>query len=124
MSISGISQLLLTQFGPNFKGKVKARSRQGQGKVKARSRQRSKPGQGQAKRRSGQVHGKVKERFRQGKSKVKERSRQGLEARSRQDQFNVSKATINTKYILIFGQASVFDKNLFWTQIVLNSNYL
>ena len=29
-----ISQLLLTQFGPNFMCKVKAMSRQGQGKVK------------------------------------------------------------------------------------------
>ena len=38
MYISGISQLLLTQFGLNFKGKVKAMSRQGPGKVKARSR--------------------------------------------------------------------------------------
>ena len=37
--LSGISQLLLTQFGLNFKGKVKARSRQCQSKIKARSRQ-------------------------------------------------------------------------------------
>ena len=37
--ISGISQLLLTQFGLNFKGKVKARSRQGQGKDNAKSMQ-------------------------------------------------------------------------------------
>ena len=80
--ISGISQLLLTRFGLNFKGKVKARSRQsqckvearlgkGQGKVKARSWQC----QSQFEPRLGQVHGKVKERIRQGKSKVKSRSR-------------------------------------------------
>ena len=37
--ISGISQLLLTQFGLNFKGKVKAKSMQGWGKVRERSRQ-------------------------------------------------------------------------------------
>ena len=36
--ISGISQLLLTQFGLNFKGKVKARSWQSQCKFMARSR--------------------------------------------------------------------------------------
>ena len=51
MDILGVSQLLLTRFGLNFKGKeaksmkvlgkVKAKSRQGQSKVKARSR----PGQ-------------------------------------------------------------------------------
>ena len=93
MYISGISQLLLTQFGLNFKSKVKARLRQCQGNVKESSRQsqceidaRLGKGQGkvkakswqcqsQFKTRSGQVHGKVKERIRQGKSKVKARSR-------------------------------------------------
>ena len=83
LSISGISQLLLTRFWPNFRGrlaslsqvqgKVKARSRQGQGKVKARSRQ----GQGNVKVRSRQGQGKVKVRSRQGQGKEKERSRQG-----------------------------------------------
>merc|ERR1712177_7156 len=57
--ISGISQLLLTRFGLNFKGKVKARSRQGQGKVKARSRQ----GQGKVKARSRQGQCKVEQQI-------------------------------------------------------------
>ena len=55
LSISGTSQLLLTRFWPNFRGrlaslsqvqrKIEARSRQGQGNVKVRSRQ----GQGKVK---------------------------------------------------------------------------
>ena len=58
LPIAEIYQLLLTPFGPNFKDKVKVRSRLGQDKDKARSRQ-------------GQV-------------KVKERSREGQEERTRQ----------------------------------------
>ena len=52
--------MLLTQFGLNFKCKVKARSRQGHGNVKARSRQ----GQGKFKTSSRRGLGKVKERSR------------------------------------------------------------
>ena len=92
LSISGISQLLLTRFLPNFRGrlarssqvqgKVKATSRQGQDKIKARSRQgqgkvkaRARQGQGKVKARSGKGQGKVKERSRKGQGKVKVRSR-------------------------------------------------
>ena len=46
--------MLLTQFGLNFKGKVKVRSRQGQGKVEARSRR----GQGKV-----EEQGKVRARY-------------------------------------------------------------
>ena len=86
MSISGISQLLRRQFGPNFKGKVKEWSWQCQDRVKAMLRQdhgnfnessregkcmvraisskveaRPKQRQGNVKTKSGQVHGKVKD---------------------------------------------------------------
>ena len=49
----------MTRFGPNFKGKVKARSGQGKGRVKTMSRQ---------------DQGKVKSSSRQGKDKVSTRS--------------------------------------------------
>ena len=83
--ISGISQLLLTRFGLNFKGKVKARSRQSQCKVGARLEKC----QGKVKARPRQGHGKVKVRSSQGQANVKERSGQGkgnVRATSRQDQ--------------------------------------
>ena len=60
MYISGISQLLLTLFGLNFKGKVKARSRQYQSNVKAGSRQ----GKGKVMAMSKPVQEKVKARSR------------------------------------------------------------
>ena len=44
-----MSRLLLTQLGQNFKGKIKARSMQGQGRVKAGSRH----GQGKVKASTG-----------------------------------------------------------------------
>ena len=56
MGTSRTDSAVLTQFGPNFKGKVKARSRPCQGQVKARSRQ----GQGKIKARSRQGKGRVK----------------------------------------------------------------
>ena len=85
MYISGISQLLLTQFGLNFKGEdnVKARSRQSQCKVEARLGK----GQGKVKARSRKGHGNVKASLRQGQGKFMTRSRRGLgkvKARSRQ----------------------------------------
>ena len=93
-SISGISLMLLTWFGPIFKGKVEARSRQYQGKVKTRSRQsqcnveaRLGKGQGRVKARSRQGHGNVKASSRQGQGKFMARSRRGygkVKARSRQ----------------------------------------
>ena len=75
-------QLLLTRFRPNFKGRVKARSRQGQGKVKARSRQ----GQGKFKARSREGHGKFLAMSRRGPDKVKARSRRGQVKLERQGQ--------------------------------------
>ena len=62
--------MLLTQLGPNSKGKVKKRSRLGKGKVK--------------------------DIFRPGKRKVKERSRQGREAR--QGNINIRLKQSNHKH--------------------------
>ena len=81
--------MLLTQFGLNFKGKVKARLRQSQCKVEARLGK----GRGKVKARPRQDHGNVKASLRQGQGKfmarsrrllgkVKARSRQGREASS------------------------------------------
>ena len=76
---TGISgQLLLTRFGPNFKGKVKAGSKQCQGKVKVRSKQ------GQGKVNASSMQGKAKIRARSSKVKASLRQGQGMfMARSR-----------------------------------------
>ena len=86
MYISGISQLLLTRFGLNFKGKVKARSRQGQGKVNIRSRQC----QGEVKARLSQGQDKVWLSSRRGLGKVKKRPRRGQGNIERQGQGKIN----------------------------------
>ena len=84
MSISGISQLLLTQFGPNFKGKVKARTRQFKDKVRARSWQ----GQGEVQARSRRSSGKVKARSRRGQGKVERQGQGKINVKLKQNNHN------------------------------------
>ena len=75
--------MLLILFGPNFKGKDKTRSKQGQGRVKARSRlcrgnvkTRLRQGQGKFMARSRRSLGKVKARSRIGQGKINVRLKQ------------------------------------------------